>query len=269
MIFDRIPSPPSQSARFPLSAAGVPRNVEVREVHWQLTPDFPLNQGEQGACIGFGCSAELSAEPIAYPTGTPFAFQLYELARAEDEAMGNRFPAGATMLAGLRAMRKLGLIEGFAWARTATDVRDAVVAHGAVVMGTEWLADMDRWDHAGLIRATGEVRGGHCWTIVGYIPRHPVYGAVFECVNSWGTGWGVSGRFLLLESDLAVLMGRDGEAAIVTDTPLVPTPDPVCAARLGVAYHRPGAHWWPCPRPFADAAAAQVAGLRACRICKP
>jgi hypothetical protein len=227
-LLDRIPSPPSESARYPLRSL-VRRAVTPKEVHWDLTGDFPLDQGSEGACVGFGTSAELSALPIALPTGTPFANKLYQLARAEDAAMGYHYPDGATVLGGLKAAKKLGLIEGYAWAQSFEDIRDAVLGHGSVVMGTDWLTGMDSWDDDGVLSVSGEVRGGHCWAIVGYVPDHPRHGELFELCNSWGPGWGLHGRAYVTATGLRALFEANGEAAIVTDTPvtpIVPSPTP-------------------------------------------
>jgi hypothetical protein len=204
----------------------LPRAVVLVERHWRLTGDFPLDQGAVGACVGFGRSPELSAEPVALPTGSPFAQRLYGLAQAEDRAMGHDYGSGVTVLAGLKAAKKLGLIQGYRWARSFDDIRDAVVAHGSVVMGTNWYSLMDAWTNDGLVEVGGYVRGGHCWTIVGYIPDHPKWGEVFAAVNSWGTGWGLVGRFYMRADDVRRLLAEKGEAAIVTDTPQAPTPPP-------------------------------------------
>lgn len=228
-VLDRIPSPPSESARYPIRSA--PTAVVLREVHWRLTGDFPLDQGEEGACVGFGVSAELSAEPVALPTGTPFAFKLYAHAREQDKAMGNDWPSGATVLAGLKAARKLGLIEGYRWAQTFEDIRYAVITHGSVVMGTNWYSLMDAWTRDGLVQVGGHIRGGHAWTLIGYIPDHPVMGEVFEAVNSWGPDWGIGGRFYIRADDVRRLFAENGEAAIVTDTPQVPEPAPAPARK--------------------------------------
>lgn len=231
---DRRPSPPSESARYPMRAL-VRTTVERRERHWSLTGDFPLDQGDEGACVGFGTSAELSAEPVAVPTGNVYANRLYALAQAEDRAMGQYFDDGASVLGGMRAARKQGVVASYLWAESIDDIRDAVITHGSVVMGTNWHAGMDEPRADGFIRAAGEVRGGHCYALIGYVPDHPTWGEVFEGVNSWGPSWGDRGRFLIPVSDVAELLAADGEAAIVTDVPVavvpVPAPTPQPAAR--------------------------------------
>lgn len=220
---DRHPSPPSQSARYPMRAL-IRATVERREQHWRLTGDFPLDQGSEGACVGFGTAAELSAEPVAVATGNAYANRLYALARAEDRAMGQYYDEGATVLGGMRAARKLGVVASYLWASSIDEIRDAVISHGSVVMGTDWREGMDSPAADGFIRATGEARGGHCYGLVGYIPNHPDRGEVFEGINSWGPWWGARGRFLIPVADVAELFAAGGEAAIVTDTPIAPTP---------------------------------------------
>lgn len=232
--FDRHPSPRSKSHRYTVRQAGVARAVPRTETHWRLTPDFPLDQGSEGACVGFGLSAELSADPVMLPTGTPFAQRLYELARDEDHAMGLDYPEGATVLGGLRAAQKLGQIQGYAWATTSDELCDAVVQHGSAVLGTAWKSGMDRLTRDALARVTGYVRGGHCYTIIGYIPRFGItdpftkrtrYYEVYELINSWGPEYGRAGRFYMLRRDVdRLVFAEDGEAAIVTDTPITPAP---------------------------------------------
>jgi hypothetical protein len=234
--FDRIPSPPSESHRYSVRRAGIPAGVDTVETHWGLTAEFPLDQGEEGACVGFGTSAELSADPIQVVTGDEFAQRLYRLARSEDHAMGLDFPSGASVLGGLRAAKRLGVIQGFAWAQNSEQLRDAVLSHGSVILGTDWVAGMDRLTREFLARATGPVRGGHCYTIIGYVPRFryvdPDDGKVktaeaYELINSWGPSYGRKGRFYMLRDEVDDLVfARGGEAAIVTDVEITPAPEP-------------------------------------------
>jgi hypothetical protein len=235
-VFDRVPSPPSDSARYSVRRAGIPSGVDTVETHWGLTADFPLDQGSEGACVGFGTSAELSADPIQVKTGDAFAQQLYELAREQDREMGLYFDEGASVLGGLRAARKLGAISGYAWAQNSEQLRDAVLSHGSVVLGTDWVAGMDRLTREFLARVSGPVRGGHCYAIIGYVPRFtyvdPADGKVktaeaYELINSWGASYGRKGRFYMLRSEVDDLVfNRGGEAAIVTDVEITPAPEP-------------------------------------------
>lgn len=233
-VFDRHPSPPSKSRLYSVRQAGVPRTTDVAELvetHWGITPDFPLDQGSEGACVGFGISAELSADPVMLPTGAPFAQRLYELAREQDRQMGLVIASGATVLGGLRAATALGQIQGFAWAQSSQQLLDAVLHHGSVVVGTDWVSGMDRLTRENVARVTGNIRGGHCWTITGYIPRFAMrdwagrtrYYQAYEAINSWGPDYGRNGRFYVLRQEVdRLVFARGGEAAIVTDTPVAP-----------------------------------------------
>lgn len=221
--FDRIPSPPSESARYPIPFRAGP---ELRDVDWTLTGDFPLDQGVEGACVGFGLAAELSAIPISIPTGNSQALDFYQGARGQDREMGYDFPSGATVLGGLRHLQKTGRIAGYRWAERFEDILGALQEHGSVVMGTDWFSGMDSPDAFGVVEVSGSVRGGHCWTVVGYWRNHPVAGECYVAINSWGDRFGDRGRFLIKPDGLRRLFERGGEAAIVTDVEVVPVPEP-------------------------------------------
>jgi hypothetical protein len=228
-VLDRLISPRSRTAQYPIHAD--PRVAVVEElvdVEWALTPDFPLNQGQEGACVGFGTSAELSAAPMQWPTGNGFAQQLYQRARAKDKARGYDFAEGATVLAGLEAAQEMGLIQGFRWAQRFEDIALGLQL-GPVVMGTDVTDGMYSTTRDGEWRATGTYVGGHCWTIIGFRVNHPLFGRAYLAINSWGAKFGLAGKMWIREATLRKLWDRAGEAALVVDTRLepVPVPDPV------------------------------------------
>ena len=224
--FDRIVSPSSDSARYSIRQAGIAKGQPVREVHWRLPANFPLDQGAEGACVGFGTSAELAAEPVVIPATGRSAQLLYEAARREDAKMNGGVELdgeGASVLGGLRAARANGSIQGFAWAQSSRQLRDAVLVHGSVILGTEWTEGMDQLDADAVARAVGKSRGGHCWTVVGYYPQFRGRGEFYEAINSWGPGYGDRGMFRISRTHLDKLVFRmNGEAAIVTDRPVTP-----------------------------------------------
>src|SRR5437667_248915 len=63
------------------------------------------------------------------------------------------------------------------------------------------------------------VAGGHVLIVFGYdyygfglVPSQPGKGApMYQLQNSWGTGWGKSGRFFVPQGDMARLIAEDGE----------------------------------------------------------
>jgi hypothetical protein len=269
---DRIPLFDPRSRNYPVRAL-LPRTVERRQRIWALPDHFPLDQGEEGACVGHGFAAELAADPIVVPTDQAFAFELYEQARAQDRAMGFNFPAGATMLGGAKAAHAGGHISSYRWAFGPDDVIDTIVELSPVVLGIWWYDSMYQTDSRGLVDISGPRVGGHCILANGYLPNHPQFGECITWVNSWGPGYGINGLGYVRLPDLARLLADQGEACIVVDVapkPVAPAAERVCASRFGYAFHRPGSHWWvPCPRMFPNREAATAEGLRACRLCKP
>jgi hypothetical protein len=225
-ILDRLISPRSRSAEFPIHTDPRLEGVALHDVDWDLTIDFPLDQGAEGACVGFGTSAELSAEPMQWPTGNAFAQTLYQRARARDRARGYDFPSGATVLAGLEAAREMGLIQGFRWAQRFDDIALGLMV-GPVVMGTDVTEGMYETTAEGEWVPVGPYIGGHCWVIIGFRLNHPTFGRCYLMVNSWGARFGFNGKAWIREESLRKLWDRGGEAAIVTDTTIVPvTPPP-------------------------------------------
>jgi hypothetical protein len=267
---DRVISPRSRSAEYPIGAdPRIAAGIALRDVEWSLTPDYPLDQGVEGACVGFGCSAELSAEPQQWPTGNGFARQLFTRAQARDAARGYLFPNGATVLGGLESARDMGLIQGFRWAQSFDDIALGLMV-GPVVMGTDVTASMYATGaHAEWI-ASGEYIGGHCWAIIGYRLRHELFGEpAYWAINSWGPSFGANGRMWVRESTMRRLWDRAAEAAIVTDSPITPTPAapavtpaaPSPTPRPSPTSRRPARPqpWWWNPRRTAAAALRGVA----------
>lgn len=84
---------------------------------------------------------------------------------------------------------------------------------------------MDTPDANGLVRVTGQVRGGHEYELDEIDAERRLIGVT----NSWGPEFGVGGRFYIGFDDFARLLSEDGD---VTDlVPLTepapqPTPDP-------------------------------------------
>lgn len=270
---DRIPYFDERSKSYPVRTL-LPSRVERRQRLWSLPSGFPLDQKSEGACIGMGYTGELAAEPIVVSdAGQAFAFQLYELARAEDRKMGNDWPEGASMLAGAKALRNGGKISAYRWAFGIDDVLDTLSEIGPVVLGIAWLDGMYQTRVDGLVEVHGPVVGGHCIVANGYWPNHPKFGDVVVWTNSWGRSYGLDGVGFIRVQDLAARLEDRGEAAIVVDVaPAAPAPveQLFTASRYSSAFHRRGAHWWVAEtRTWPSREAAVASGLRPCRLCKP
>jgi hypothetical protein len=217
--FDWVPRYDAKSLNYPIRAViGAPPE---RPKMWQ--PGVVLDQGQEGACVGFGWTGELIASPKPDPLVLPhtadvYARSIYRQAQTIDEWEGEDY-SGTSVLAGAKIVQKLGMIESYRWAFTIEDVRDAVITTGPVVIGVPWYEGMAEPDEQNLMHPTGRLLGGHCVFIYEYHPSKRLPGdywgrhRVFRIRNSWGPSWGVNGSAHVTYDDLAALLGR-GEACV-------------------------------------------------------
>lgn len=211
---------------------------------WTVLPE-PLNQGDEGACVGFAWSHELAAAPVEVrPIDDAYAFRLYALAQAADRAMGNSWPEGASVLAGAKACAAEGLISEYRWAFSVAEVVDTILGHGPVILGIPWLSGMYDTGPGGLVQVTGSEVGGHAIMAMGYLPDYQGHGEVIAWQNSWGPGYGLRGIGYIRLPDLAALLAQQGEACVPTDTPLGPTPEPQPEPEPKPEPTEPAVPWW-------------------------
>lgn len=188
------------------------------------TPGVVLDQGSEGACVGFGWTGELLASPRPYPVSplvaNAYALGVYRAAKQIDEWEGDAY-SGTSVLAGAKVIANTGAITEYRWAFSIDEVRDAVVAEGPVVIGIPWLSGMYDTRPSGLVDVSGQIVGGHCILITGYHPHMRIKGEgwlarhrVFRWRNSWGPGYGINGSGLIRYDDLAGLLAQQGEACV-------------------------------------------------------
>lgn len=181
-----------------------------------------LDQGSEGACVGFGWMAEIIAAPVQpdeQPTeeiGNRLAQYYYKEAQKIDEWPGEDYD-GTSVLAGAKVMKQQGLIAEYRWCFSIEDIIDTVVAKGPVVIGIPWYSAMYQTNQAGLVNVGGKKVGGHCLTITGYDPEKK-FGRqtieVFRWRNSWGQDYGDGGSGYIKVSDLRKLFEEGGEACV-------------------------------------------------------
>lgn len=172
---------------------------------WRLGP--VLDQGREGACVGFGYTADLLAEPypaeVTTTRGNAYAREYYLRARQID---AERFGAesqweGSTMLSGARVAVERGLYDGYLWADDIEDVRNAVVSVGPVIVGIPWSGVMSgpgaKYDNWLKVDRAGTITSYHCILVAGYDPARPVQingvettRPMFYLRNSWGPDFG-------------------------------------------------------------------------------
>lgn len=204
-VLDWRPRHDPRSRSFPVRALLAAR--EPRSYTWSL--GVRLDQGSEGACVGFAWAHELAATPMRRPVDEALARNIYAEAQRLDPWPGEDY-SGTSVLAGAKAVQARGYLREYRWAFGLDDVVTTVGSFGPIVLGLPWLADMVEPDGDGFIHATGRVLGGHAVLARGVSLR----GEYVTLHNSWGRGWGRDGTCRVSFADLGTLLADDGEACV-------------------------------------------------------
>lgn len=202
-----------------------------------------LDQGNLGSCTGNAAEGCVGSAPFygvipgtvpARPTNNAVsdedqAVALYSAATRLDEFDGSYPPedTGSSGLAVAKAAQKAGLISGYRHA-TSLSAALAALAERPVITGVNWYEGMDDPDADGLVHVTGQVRGGHEFVL----DELDVERRLVGFTNSWGSGWGLSGRAYISWDDFGRLLKEDGDVTVFVPisepapTPTPPTPSP-------------------------------------------
>jgi hypothetical protein len=218
--FDWVSKHDPESRKYPIRSLLEQTIIEKKTVMWQ--EGSVLDQGSEGACVGFAWTGELLADPAA-PKDQPdtafansLASSFYQEAKTLDEWPGENYD-GTSVLAGAKVMKQKGFINEYRWCFGIEDLRDAVIAEGPVVIGIPWFEGMYTTKPEGLVKVSGAQVGGHAILITGYNPKmrfgNNVY-EVFRWRNSWGSDYGINGSGCIKYKDLAMLLENNGEACV-------------------------------------------------------
>lgn len=219
---DRIEEYDPRNAQYPATMLVSRRELEApRTKRW--TVGFWLDQGQEGACVGFGFAHELAATPVRVPhlSNRIAREKLYWEIQKRDQYPGGAYPGaspfseGSSVLAGARYLKDLGAYGAYHWARTEPELAAYVSAIGPAVLGLRWLDGMYDPDAQGFLRPTGQVVGGHCILCVGI----DIEGGFYTLHNSWGKSWGDRGTAKVARADMAAFLapGGGGEACCPDD----------------------------------------------------
>ncbi len=177
----------------------------------------PFNQGNTGSCTGNGAVGVIATQPYKKPAikyNEVLARKVYSRATRDDTIVGTWPPkdTGSTVLAAMKALKDLGYTTGYHWCFGLDDALRTLSSVGPVEVGVNWYEGFDRPNAKGLVKIAGGVRGGHAFEILGV----DVENKLVIAENSWGSSWGLKGRFSFSWKDLDRLLHEDGEASTVT-----------------------------------------------------
>lgn len=201
------------------------RQAKRSRVFWKR--GVQLDQGQEGACVGFAWSQELFTSPVRVPlqpfhAPNAFAAGIYHAARLVDEYPGEDYE-GTSVLAGAKVIREHGWLGEYRWAFGIDDVIQALLYSGPVVLGIPWYNDMFEPDLYGVLSGMcgGGIAGGHAILANGYHGNHQLHPAagrpqmpMVHLQNSWGSDWGQDGGAWIGVLALANLLDQDGEACV-------------------------------------------------------
>lgn len=220
-VLDWVPRFDERSRNYPIRSTI--RSAVVRKDRlW--TPGQILDQGREGACVGFAWAAEAFGDPIAAdlsrmkahtpPTHDMYARFVYKSAQYIDEWAGENYD-GTSVLAGAKASQNMNVLREYRWAFSIEDVIDSVIAKGPVVIGINWYEGMYNAPN-GVLRKSGALVGGHALVIRGFnVLSERIPGkSTFILQNSWGESWGINGLAEMTVEDMAALLRENGESCV-------------------------------------------------------
>jgi hypothetical protein len=212
--FDWAPRFDPRSLNF-RAAAGVTQMPTAGRI-WHHGP--VLDQGAEGACVGFGSAGAVAAEPSSRRgVNNSYARNWYRRAQRLDEWQGEAYE-GTSVLAGCLVGRERKLWAGFRWAKMPAELAAGICDDtlGPAVLGVQWSPQLYDVPATGLLPADVELDAsmGHCVLLFGYVPPRALVTrdmqddleelglweavdaqteASFLLVNSWSETWGASG----------------------------------------------------------------------------
>ena len=204
--FGRLYEADPRTRSFPVRALMPTKATKPRSYTWSI--GSILDQGQTSSCVGHAVAHRLIARPVVRPeiTGKD-ALEFYSLAQTLDPWPGEDYE-GTSVLAGAKAAKQRGYVSAYHWAESLDDLIMGVGYLGPGVMGTWWWSGMMKPATNGAVTPTGYRMGGHAWLVNGVNLR----AKLFFCVNSWGTGWGKGGKFVVTFEDMGMLLADAGEA---------------------------------------------------------
>lgn len=243
---DRLTSFDARSRNFPITA--VSPGLKPRSFTWKIDTDYVIDQGREGACVGFAITNELQTTPApsrfqndeqsSHEAATQFALSVYREAQTIDEWPGEGY-SGTSVLAGMKVAQRLGYFDEYRWAFGVDDLIYGLGRNGPAVLGIPWYESMYQPED-GWVRVRGAVAGGHAILARGIkLVKATDGGQAIDLAksyvllrNSWGPDWGSRGDAKISLLDVTRLLGEQGEAVFAVGRHTVANPRPPRQARI-------------------------------------
>lgn len=172
------------------------------------------DQGDSPYCVGYAWAHWIQDGPVMHP-GTPPVIapqKIYEEAQKVDEWAGENYE-GTSVRGGVKFLKALGNVTSYYWAFDLNTIVQYLLNYGPMVVGTNWYNSMFSPNRSGIIRATGDLAGGHAYVLNGVDTRK----RLIRIKNSWGRYWGNSGFAYISFADMAKLIAAQGEACVAVE----------------------------------------------------
>lgn len=194
---------------------------------WAPSPHV-LDQGREGACVGYAIAADLGGAPMRRYKRRPTELQMEALTvyhRAQEldpwpETGPGGSEEGTSVEAGMRAAVEQGHFDEFRVGESLDDLALAMqrgrghgeAVFGPAVIGVEWRDGMYEATD-GVVDISGAVVGGHAIWVRGwrYMHLNGTLHRVFVWRNSWGLEYGLNGDAEILDDNLAAILGPEPE----------------------------------------------------------
>lgn len=191
-----------------------------RSYTWSVGPT--LDQGQEGACVGFAHAHRNAARPTKLEASEQIARSIYRRAQQIDEWPGEEPTySGTSILAGTKASQEMGYVDSYWWAFTLEEFLRGMNRQPCVA-GLTWYWGMVNPGADGRISPTGEVYGRHAILInrvkLVYHGEDLDYDrSIVGFWNSWGPTWGDKGTAWMTLREFDQLRREQGELCFAID----------------------------------------------------
>jgi len=177
---------------------------------WPLNPGAQvLDQGQIGSC-----TANAVVDALNCTAGQPFrdetvAQRLYHVETVNEGQPWPPNDPGGSGLEVCKAAVQLGLIKSYGHVFSASQALQALMLR-PLITGIPWFSSFDHPNATGVVKltSTATIRGGHEIAVVGWDGKRVWF------QNSWGPGWGASGRFAMSLSDWQHCLDQQGDVTV-------------------------------------------------------